>query len=80
VKLLLVVLVFAAVTYLAVRWLQDHGNGDQPARRRTSKPHPPTRPVAPDDDEGFLRDLEWRRRQQERHRDQPQPPPDTPDA
>ncbi|MBM7518194.1 hypothetical protein [Nocardioides nitrophenolicus] len=78
-KLLLVVLVFAAVTYLAVRWLQDHGHGDQPARRRTQKPQPPTRPVAPDDDDSFLRDLEWRRRQQERHRDRPQPP-DTPDA
>jgi len=74
VKLLLVVLIFAALTYLAVRWLQDHGHGDQPARPRIPRPKPPTRPVAPDDDEGFLRDLEWRRRQAERHRDQPQPP------
>jgi hypothetical protein len=79
VKLLLVVLVFAALTYLAVRWLQDRGYGEQPARRRPSKPQPPTRPVAPDDDDSFLRDLEWRRRQQERHKDQPQPP-DNPDA
>lgn len=77
-KLLLVVLVFAAVTYLAVRWLQDRGHGDQPARR-TPRPKPPTRPVAPDDDDGFLRDLEWRRRQQERHKDRPQPP-ESPDA
>ncbi|WP_436698981.1 hypothetical protein [Nocardioides sp. BYT-33-1] len=78
-KLLLVVLVFAALTYLAVRWLQDRGYGDQPARRSSPRPQPPTRPVAPDDDESFLRDLEWRRRQQERHKDQPQPP-DNPDA
>ncbi|WP_408897930.1 hypothetical protein ACJ5H2_02210 [Nocardioides sp. R1-1] len=78
-KLLLVVLVFAAVTYLAVRWLQDRGHGDQPAVRRTPRPKPPTRPVAPDDDESFLRDLEWRRRQQERRKEKPQPP-DGPDA
>jgi len=77
VKLLLVVLVFAAVTYLAVRWLQDRGYGEQPSRR--PRPKTPIRPVAPDDDESFLRDLEWRRRQQERHKDRPQPP-DSPDA
>ncbi|TNM36299.1 hypothetical protein FHP29_19245 [Nocardioides albidus] len=77
-KLLLVVLLFAAVTYLAVRWLQEHGDGGAPARR-TTRPRPPSRPVAPDDDETFLRDLEWRRRQQERRKDQPQPP-DSPET
>lgn len=70
-KLLLVVVIFAAVTYLAIRWMQDRGPGGAPAPRRTTRPQPPTRPVAPDDDEGFLRDLERRRRNQ-------QPPPDPP--
>ena len=74
-KLLLVVLVFAAATYLAVRWMQDRGYGGPSAPRRPSKPQPPARPVAPDDDEAFLRDLERKRRQERR-----QQPPDVPDA
>ena len=73
-KLLLVVLVFAAVTYLAIRWMQDRGTGGSPAQRRPSRPKPPTRPIAPDDDEKFLRDLEWKRRQQEKR--QPKNPPE----
>lgn len=77
-KLLLVVVIFAAVTYLAVRWMQDRGFGGEQAPRRPSRPKPPTRPVAPDDDESFLRDLDWQRRQQERR--QPKNPPDQPDG
>ena len=77
-KLLLVIFVFAAATYLAVRWLQDHGYGDQPAKPRPTRPKPPTRPIAPDDDEGFLRDLDWKRRQHDRNRDQQ--PPDQPEV
>ncbi|GEB12253.1 hypothetical protein SAMN05421671_4478 [Pimelobacter simplex] len=77
VKLLLVVLVFAAATYLAVRWMQDRGYGGTSAPRRPSKPRPPARPVAPDDDESFLRDLERKRRQERRREQQP---PDGPDA
>lgn len=76
---MLVVLVFAAATYLAVRLMQDRGLGGTTATpRRPSRPKPPTRPVAPDDDETFLRDLEWKRRQAERHK--PKPPPEQPDA
>lgn len=76
-KLLLVVIIFAALTYLAIRWMQDRGNGGTPATRRPSRPKPPGRPVAPDDDEGFLRDLEWKRRQAERReqKDPPEPAP-----
>ncbi|MBM9461098.1 hypothetical protein JK386_14445 [Nocardioides sp. zg-536] len=71
-KLLLVVVVFAIVMYLAIRWLQDRGTGGTPATRRPSGP--PSRPVAPDDDEAFLRDLERRRRREQSK------PPETPDA
>lgn len=68
-KFLLVVAVFAVVTYLAIRFLQERGfgdNGGSPAQRRPARPKPPTRPVAPDDDEAFLRELERRRRQQQK--------------
>ncbi len=75
---MLVVILFAAITYLAVRWLQDRGYGGQQVPRRPTRPQPPSRPVAPDDDETFLRDLEWRRRQQERRGEKP--PPDQPDT
>lgn len=65
-KLLLVVIIFAAVTYLAIRWMQDRGLGGPPASRKPVRPHPPRRPVAPDDDEAFLRELERRKRRQQR--------------
>lgn len=74
---MLVVLVFAAVTYLAVRWLQDRGYGGQQVPRRPTRPQPPNRPVAPDDDETFLRDLDWQRRQERRSKN---PPPDQPET
>ncbi|TWG90569.1 hypothetical protein L615_000900000160 [Nocardioides sp. J9] len=74
-KLLLVVVIFAAVTYLAIRWMQDRGFGGEQVPRRPTRPRPPTRPVAPDDDEAFLRELEWKRRQAERHK--PDPPDGT---
>lgn len=79
VKLLLVVLVFAAATYLAVRWLQDRGYGNQQVARRPGRPRPPAAPprqIAPDDDETFLRDLDRKRRRQEQ-RDQPPETPET---
>ncbi len=63
-KVLLVVILFAAVTYLIVRAMQQRGN--KPVARRPSisdlLPKPPARGVAPDDDEEFLRDLERKRR------------------
>ncbi|WP_370290555.1 hypothetical protein [Nocardioides sp.] len=77
-KLLLVVLLFAVVVYVATRLLQERGQGGTggtPSLRRPSRPGPPTRPVAPDDDETFLRDLDWKRRQQQRRKPQP---PDSP--
>jgi hypothetical protein len=59
-KLLLVVAIFAAVTYYVTRKLQEHG--ETPIPRRPSRPSAPTRPVAPDDDEEFLRDIDRKRR------------------
>ena len=73
VKFLLVIIIFAVVMYLAIRWMQDRGMGGPPAKRRPSRP--PNRPVAPDDDESFLRDLERKRRKQARDAK----PPDQPD-
>ncbi len=73
---MLVVVVFAVVTYLAIRWMQDRGLGGPPAQRKPARPKPPSRPVAPDDDETFLRELE-RRRRQERQREQQPPEPES---
>lgn len=73
-KFLLVVLVVALAVYLAVRLIQRRGLPGQggrpvaPPRRGpgtpgfpTFKKPPPRRPVAPDDDEDFLRDLDRKR-------------------
>ena len=63
-KFLLVILVFAAVTYLVTRALQDRGPGERPSLPRPKapkRPSPPPRSVAPDDDEEFLRDLDRKR-------------------
>lgn len=67
-KLLLVVIVFAAITYLTVRVIQRRGIS-APLGRGTSGRAPgrsagPVRrgPLGPDDDEDFLRDLERKRR------------------
>ncbi|WP_183095664.1 hypothetical protein [Nocardioides stalactiti] len=71
-KLLVVVLVFAAVTYFVTRALQERdARGSTAARKplRPKRPSAPPRPVAPDDDEDFLRDLD-------RKRLNPQDPPD----
>jgi len=58
-KFLLVVMIFAAATYLAVRVIQQRGlMPDKPVR---PKRQPPRRMVAPDDDEDFLRDLDRKR-------------------
>jgi hypothetical protein len=65
-KVLFVVLLFAALTYALIRVIERRGVARPTVRRR---PKPPTRPVAPDDDEDFLRDLERKRRY-----------PDDPDA
>lgn len=62
-KFLIVVAVFAAVTYLVTRMLQERAEGGSPAvRRKPQRPSQPPRPIAPDDDMDFLRDLDRKRR------------------
>ena len=62
-KLLLVVVLLAVVTYAAFRALDRRGATGTPgpvAGPRSRRPAP--RPVAPDDDEDFLRWLDRKRR------------------
>ncbi len=58
-KFLLVVIVFAAATYLAVRVIQQRGL--MPDKPVLPKRQAPRKMVAPDDDEEFLRDLDRKR-------------------
>ena len=58
-KFLLVVIVFAAAIYLAVRVIQQRGM--MPDKPVLPKRQPPRKMVAPDDDEDFLRDLDRKR-------------------
>ncbi|WP_372736861.1 hypothetical protein [Nocardioides sp.] len=60
-KVLLVLLLFAALTYGLIRVIERRGVAGRTAR--PTKPQPPRRPVAPDDDVDFLRDLDRKRRQ-----------------
>jgi hypothetical protein len=68
-KLLLVVVIIAVVVYLVTRAMQERGQVGpwrRPGAPRQQRPRPkpqPRRPVAPDDDDDFLRDLERKRRQ-----------------
>jgi hypothetical protein len=66
-KAVLLVALFALVVYGVLRLLE---------RRHTvrpGRPEPPLgRPVAPDDDPDFLRDLERKRRRDQRQRDEPE--------
>ena len=75
-KFLLVVVVLGVAVYLVVRFLQRRGPSSvrrgattRPAPRPKSKPTQPRRPVAPDDDPDFLRDLD--RKKRHRHQDDP---------
>jgi hypothetical protein len=61
-KVLLVVMIFAAVTYASIRLIERRGG--QPRRIRPA-PRPEARPLGPDDDEDFLRDLDRKRRHPE---------------
>ena len=74
-KVLLVVLLLAAVTYGLVRAIDRRGIAGRPSRRpagpRTG-PRPEPRVQGPDDDPDFLRDLDRKRRQ-------PPDPEDRPD-
>ena len=62
-KVLLVVVLFAVATYCLIRVIERRGVA-RPVRRR-SAPRPQQRPVAPDDDDDFLRDLDQRHRHPE---------------
>ena len=61
-KVLLVVLVFAALTYGLIRILERRGIAGRPKGRRAG-PRPNPRPFGPDDDPDFLRDLDRKKRQ-----------------
>jgi hypothetical protein len=64
-KILLVVILFAALVY-GVLWLIEKGRSGRVAGRRPQTPRPTQRrTLAPDDDEEFLRDLNRRRRKGE---------------
>ena len=62
-KVLLVVALFAVATYYLIRVIERRGVA-RPVRRRPER-RPPARPVAPDDDEDFLRDLDQRHKHPE---------------
>jgi hypothetical protein len=65
-KVLFVVVLFAVATYYLIRVIERRGVA-RPVRRPVRRPerHQEHRPVAPDDDEEFLRDLDRRRRHPE---------------
>jgi hypothetical protein len=63
-KVLFVVALFAVATYLLVRVIERRGV-TRPTRPRQARPRPQARPVAPDDDEDFLRDLDRKRKHPE---------------
>ncbi|MDP3890654.1 hypothetical protein [Nocardioides sp.] len=61
-KFVIVVVVIALAIYLLVR-AAERGSSGQAARRPFSpKPRPPQRPLGPDDDPDFLRDLNRKNR------------------
>jgi len=65
-KVLLVVVLFAVATYCLIRVIERRGVA-RPTRRPMQRPQRPQqhRPVAPDDDDEFLRDLDRKRRHPE---------------
>ncbi len=67
-KVLVLVALFAIAVYLLVRMVQRSGGGLPTSRPKTPPPSQPRRPVAPDDDLDFLRDLDRKRK----HPDDPE--------
>ena len=65
-KVLVLVALLALAIYLIVRTVQGRGAAPQPRRPQR---RPPPRPIAPDDDPDFLRDLDRKRK----HPDDPDP-------
>ena len=63
-KALVLVALLALAIYLVVRTIQGRGGTARPKPQR----RPPTRPIAPDDDADFLRDLDRKRK----HPDDPE--------
>ena len=64
-KVLLVVVLFAVATYCLIRVIERRGVARPVRRRSEPRPEQRQRPVAPDDDDEFLRDLDQRRRHPE---------------
>ena len=67
-KVLVLIALLALAIYLVVRTTQRGGAPRRSGPRRPLR-RPPTRPVAPDDDLDFLRDLDRKRK----HPDDPEP-------
>lgn len=65
-KFLLVVILVAVIVYLTARAIERRGIAPSPRR-----PQPPPRPLGPDDDADFLRDLDRKRKRKD---------PEDPDA
>jgi hypothetical protein len=68
---LVVFLLFLAAVLYAVFWLLDQ-RADRTKRPRRPGGDPggrpaPRGPIGPDDDEGFLRELDWQRRKRHEH-------------
>jgi hypothetical protein len=66
-KVLVLVALMALAIYLVVRTVQRGGNPPQRGghggqRRGGTQRRPPSRPIAPDDDLDFLRDLDRKRK------------------
>ena len=59
-KVLVLVALLGLAIYLVVRTVQ--GRGAAPQGRPRPQRRPPARPVAPDDDPDFLRDLDRKRK------------------
>lgn len=68
-KFLLLVILVALATYATIRVTQRRGVLPRTQRPRTARP--PSRPMGPDDDDDFLRDLDRKRK----HPDDPDPSP-----
>lgn len=68
-KILLVVALFVLATYLLMRVIERRGLAPRPQRPRA---RPPARPLGPDDDPDFLRDLN--RRSKPKPEVDPEPP------
>lgn len=68
-KFLLVVIFLAVTIYLLVRLLEQRSGRGGALGAKLRRPAPPSRPMGPDDDPEFLRDLN-------RRKPKPKPNPD----